>query len=314
MVVAILGFLFVAGGPLYILYEGKQAVITQFGRPIGGPVTEAGLHFKVPFIQKVNYFEKKILEWDGYANQIPTKDKKYILLDTTARWRINDPLKFFQSVYDERGAQGRLDDIIDSAARDAITAHNLIEIVRSSNRIVTELEALQEEKEFIEEGALESVKVGREKIREEILMTAQELAPQYGIELIDVRVKRVNYIEEVRHKVYDRMIAERKRAAEKYRSEARGISAEIQGKTEKELKIILSKAYKDAQGVKGEADAKATQIFADAYGRDPEFFSFLKTLETYKETVDENTILMLTTDSEYFKYLKDIMPRRSPSQ
>ena len=192
MVVAILGFLFVAGGPLYILYEGKQAVITQFGRPIGGPVTEAGLHFKVPFIQKVNYFEKKILEWDGYANQIPTKDKKYILLDTTARWRINDPLKFFQSVYDERGAQGRLDDIIDSAARDAITAHNLIEIVRSSNRIVTELEALQEEKEFIEEGALESVKVGREKIREEILMTAQELAPQYGIELIDVRVKRVN--------------------------------------------------------------------------------------------------------------------------
>jgi len=311
---AILGFLFVAGGPLFILYEGKQAVITQFGKPVGGPITEAGLHFKIPFIQKVNYFEKRVLEWDGYANQIPTKDKKYILLDTTARWRISDPLKFFQSVYDERGAQGRLDDIIDSAARDAITSHNLIEIVRSSNRIITELEALQEEKEFIEEGALEEVRVGREKIREEILRTAKELAPKYGIELIDVRVKRVNYIEEVRRKVYDRMISERKRAAEKYRSEARGISAEIEGKTEKELKIILSKAYKDAQVVKGESDAKATQIFAEAYGKDPEFFSFLKTLETYKETVDQDTILMLTTDSEYFKYLKEILPRRSSSQ
>lgn len=289
---------------LYILEEGKQAVITQFGEPIGGAVINAGLHFKLPW-QKVNLFEKRILEWDGDPNQIPTKDKKYISVDTTARWRINDPLKFFQSVSDERGGQGRLDDIVDAAVRDAVTSHNLIEMVRSSNRLVTELENMKEAKEFIEESALEKITLGRDKMREEILLRAKELAPRYGIELIDVRVKRVNYIEEVRLKVYERMIAERKRAAEEYRSEGRGARAEIEGKTEKELLKIQSQAYKQSQEIKGAADAESAKIYAQAYAQDAQFYSFLKTLETYKDTLDENTVLIFTTEGEYFKYLKE---------
>jgi membrane protease subunit HflC len=299
-------FILSLGAPFYILYEGKQAIITQFGKPVGGTIKEAGFHFKIPFIQKVHYFEKRILEWDGFPTQIPTKDKKYIWVDTTARWRIIDPLKFFQSVYNERGAQARLDDIIDAAVRDAVTSHNLIEIVRSSNRLIDELEYLKEEKEFIEKGVLEEVKVGREKIREEILERAKELTPQYGIELVDVRIKRVNYIEEVRQKVYERMISERKRAAERYRSEGRGIRAEIEGRTQKELKVITSEAYRKVQEIKGEADAQATKIYADAYKKDPEFYSFLKTLDTYEESVDEDTVVILTTKGDYFKYLKKI--------
>lgn len=305
VIVVILLILFLSGNPFYILYEGKQAIITQFGKPIGKPIKKAGLHIKVPFIQKVTYFEKRILEWDGYPNQIPTKDKKYIWIDTTARWRITDPLKFYQSVNNERGAQTRLDDIIDAAVRDAVTSHNLIEIVRSSNRFIQNLKDMQEKAEFIEESALEEIKVGRDKIREEILARAKELTPQYGIELIDIRIKRINYVEEVRKKVYERMIAERKRAAEKYRSEGRGIKAEIEGKTQKELKTILSEAYKQAQKIKGKADSKATKIYADAYNRDPEFYSFLRTLETYENTVDENTILILTTKSELYRYIKN---------
>jgi len=303
-----------AGNPFYVLYEGRQAIITQFGKPIGDPKTEAGLHIKVPFIQKVNYFEKRILEWDGYPTEIPTKDKKYIFVDTTARWRISDPLKFFQSVYNERGAHARLDDIVDAAVRDAVTSHNLISIVRSTNRIIKELEALKEGKEFIEEGALEEIRIGREEIRKEILVRAKELTPRYGIELIDVRIKRVNYIEEVRQKVYERMIAERKRAAEEYRSEGRGIRAEIEGKTEKELKAILSDAYKKSQKIKGQADAQSTQIYADAFSRDKEFFSFLKTLETYKNTIDDETTVILTTDADYFRYLKEISPQNPSLQ
>ncbi|MBN2483860.1 MAG: protease modulator HflC [Candidatus Omnitrophica bacterium] len=299
---------FVGGGPFYILYEGQQAVITQFGDPIGNAVVDAGLHFKLPFIQKTNYFEKRILEWDGYPTQIPTKDKKYIWVDTTARWRINDPLRFFQSVYDERGAQARLDDIVDSAVRDAVTGQNLIELVRSSNRLVDELEDGTHEQEFIEEGALDKISFGREKIRLEIVQRARVLAPQYGIELIDVRIKRVDYVEEVRVKVYERMIAERKRAAEEYRSEGRGIRADIEGRTEKELKQVLSEAYKEAQTIKGKADAEATKIYAEAYNKDPDFYTFLKTLETYQHTVDAHTTLILSTDAEYFRYLKSSQP------
>ena len=308
LVVVLLIFIISAGNPFYIVHEGEQVIVTQFGKPIGTPKTEAGLELKIPFIQKVTYFEKRLLEWDGYPTQIPTKDKKYIWVDTTARWKIVDPLKFYQSVYNERGAQARLDDIIDSAVRDSVTAHNLIAIVRSSNRIIEALDTLREEKEFIEEGALEKIIEGREKIREEILSRAQVLVPRYGIALIDVRIKRVSYIEEVRQKVYERMIAERKRAAEQYRSEGRGIRAEIEGKTEKELKAILSEAYKESQKIKGEADATATQIYADAYNKDKKLFSFLKTLETYKNTVDEDTIVILSTESDYFKYLKEISP------
>ena len=297
----ILLLLVLSGNPFYILYEGKQVVITQFGKP-KKVVKEPGLHFKIPFIQKVNYFEKRILAWDGYPTQIPTKDKKYIWVDTTARWKIEDPLKFLQTVSDEKGAQTRLDDIIDAAVRDVVTAHNLIEIVRSSNRITEELE----------EKALESIKVGRDKMRREIIKIAEEMLPRYGIELVDIRIKRINYVEDVREKVYQRMIAERKKAAEKYRSQGRGVKAEIEGRTEKELKVIISGAYKEAQKIKGEAEAKANEIYSQAYSQDPEFFSFLKTLKTYQNIVDKNTTLLLSTDSDYFKYLKRFLQKNPP--
>ena len=308
ILIAIIGII-LAGNPFYIVQEGQQVVITQFGQPIGNPVVNAGLHLKMPFIQKVNKFEKRILAWDGQPNQIPTKDKKYIWVDTTARWKITDPLKFFQSVYDERGAQARLDDIIDSAVRDEVTSENLVEIVRSSNRLLNVVGEGTEQEEFIEKGALEPITAGREKIRQQILVHAKELAPQYGIDIIDVQIKRVNYVQEVRDKVYERMIAERKRAAEKYRSEGRGVRADVEGKTDKELKGILSQAYKEAQTIKGEADAKSTKIYADAYSKDPSFYAFLKTLETYNNTVDNSTTLILTTESEYYQYLKDSQPQ-----
>jgi len=300
--------LILIGNPFYIIEEGKQAIITQFGQPIGDPVTSAGLHLKVPFIQKVTSFEKRVLEWDGFPSEIPTKDKRYIWIDTTARWKIVDALKFFKSVANERGAHAILDGIIDAAVRDAVTAQNSVEVIRSSNRLLEE-QKLTEKEEFIDEGSLATIRVGREKIREEIIQKAKsDLGPRYGIELIDVRIKRVNYIEKVRRNVYERMIAERKRAAEQYRSEGRGIRAEVEGKTEKELKEILSQAYKKSQEIKGGADAEATKIYADAYNKDPEFFSFLKTLETYSETVDESTTIILTTEGEYFKYLTNISP------
>ena len=300
--------LILIGNPFYIIKEGKQAIITQFGQPIGDPITKAGLHLKIPFIQKVTRFEKRILEWDGYPSEIPTKDKRYIWIDTTARWKIVNALKFFKSVANERGAHAILDGIIDAAVRDAVTAQDSVEVIRSSNRLIQERKLTQKE-EFIDEGALATIKVGREKMREEIVEKARsDLGPRYGIELIDVRIKRVNYIEKVRLNVYERMIAERKRAAEQYRSEGRGIRAEVEGKTEKELKEILSQAYKESQEIKGSADAEATKIYADAYNKDPEFFSFLKTLNTYSATVDKNTTVILTTEGEYFKYLTDISP------
>ncbi len=302
--------LILIGNPFYTLQEGRQAVITQFGDPVGDPITAAGLHLKIPFIQKVNIFEKRVLEWDGDPNQIPTKDKRYIKIDTTARWRIVDALKFFQSVYDEQGAHARLDDVVDAAVRDIITSHNLVEIVRSSNRIIEDFSKIKKEgKLFIEESQLERVKKGRSQLRELIITNAKSgLRSQFGIELLDVRIKRLNYVEEVQRKVYDRMISERKRAAEEYRSEGRGAQAEIGGKTEKELKQIRSQAYKEAQKIQGKADAKATKIYADAYSKDPDFYSFLQTLKTYKNSVDSDTTLILTTDSEYFKYLQQSSP------
>lgn len=296
------------GNPFYILSEGEQAVVTLFGKP-KRTVTEAGLKLKVPFLEKINKFEKRILEWDGYPNEIPTKDKRYIWVDTTARWKIVDALKFFQTVSSERGAQTILDGIIDAAVRDAITAQKSTEAVRSSNRLLESLKSVKTDEGFVDESALETIKLGREKLRQEIVRKAKEdLGPRYGIELIDVRIKRINYIEKVQRDVYERMIAERKRAAEQYRSEGRGIRADVQGRTEKELKAILSEAYKEAQVIKGEADAQSIKIYANAYNKDLEFYSFLKTLETYKDTVDENTTLILTTDGEYYKYLNKISP------
>lgn len=293
-----------ASGALFIVDETKQVVITQFGKPVGQPITSAGLHFKIPFIQQADYFEKRLLDWDGDPNQIPTKDKKYIWVDTTARWKIVDALKFLQSVGNEMSANSRLDDIINSATRDAITNHLLVEAVRNTNRIL-EAKELGEDA-IVSEEALERLEVGRQQLTRAILEKAKVLAPQYGIEIVDVRIKRVNYVEDVRNKVYERMIAERKRAAEKYRSEGLGKSAEIEGQVGKELKLITSEAYRQAQGLVGKADAEAINIYAGAYGKDSEFYSFLKTLETYKSTIDENSTIMLTTDSDYYKYLNGL--------
>jgi len=291
-------------GALFIIDETKQVVITQFGKPVGQPIISAGLHFKTPFVQQAHYFEKRILNWDGDPNQIPTKDKKYIWVDTTARWKIIDALKFLQSVGNEIGAQSRLDDIINSATRDAVTNHLLVDAVRDSNRIL-ESKELGEDAIFADE-ALERIEVGRQQLTRAILEKTKVLAPQYGIEIVDVRIKRVNYVEDVRNKVYDRMIAERKRAAEKYRSEGQGKSAEISGQVGKELKQITSEAYRQAQGVVGKADAEAINIYAQAYSQDPDFYSFLKTLETYQKTIDEKSTIILTTDSDYYKYLKGL--------
>ncbi len=301
--IVVLVLLLVISGALYTVDESQQVVLTQFGKPVGDPITSPGLKFKMPFIQKAHRFEKRLLDWDGNPNQIPTKDKKYIWVDTTARWRIKDALKFMQSVNNETMAQARLDDIIDAATRDYITANNLIEVVRNSNQLLEKEEIIEEELIAQTAEALERVNIGRAKLTQAILDNAANTVPQYGIELVDVKIKRINYVEEVRRKVYDRMIAERKRAAEQYRSEGQGKKAEIEGLMEKELKTISSGAYKTAQEVKGEADAEAISIYADAYGKDPNFYSFLKTLETYKETVDKDTMLILSTEGDYYRYL-----------
>ena len=304
VIVILVVFLFISG-TVYIINETQQVVITQFGKPVGEPLISAGLHFKVPFIQRVHYFDKRLLDWDGDPNQIPTKDKRYIWLDTTARWRIVDALKFLQSVGTETGAHARLDDIINSATRDAITSHLLVEAVRNSNRILESKEE-HEEKVIVTEEAIEEIKLGRQALAGMILDKARALAPQYGIELVDVRIKRINYVEAVRQKVYERMIAERKRAAERYRSEGQGKRAEIEGQMSKELKQITSEAYRKAQGIRGKADAETTRIYAEAYTKDPEFYSFLRTLETYRKTIDENSTVILTTNSDYYKYLKSL--------
>jgi membrane protease subunit HflC len=285
----------------YVVSETNQVIITQFGEPIGGAVNTAGLHFKAPFIQKTNYFEKRWLEWNGDPNQIPTKDKKYIWVHTYCRWRISDPLVFFQRVHDERGAHSRLDDIVDGETRNIIAKFDLIEIVRSSNRTfeLTEDAALLDFSEVVGK-----IQTGRDKIAKLILDSSAKITPMFGVELKDVQIKRVNYVDEVQRKVFDRMIAERKRIASKYRSEGDGKSAEIRGQKERELKRITSEAYRKAQETKGKADAEATKIYALAYNLDPEFYQFLKTLETYRTALEKETWLILSTDSEFLKYLK----------
>ena len=293
--------LLVAADGIYTVSETDQVVITQFGEPMGGPVNTAGLHLKTPFIQKANVFEKRWLEWEGDPNQIPTKDKKYIWVYTYARGRISNPLVFYQRVRDERGAHSRLDDIIDGNTRNVIANIDLIEVVRTSNRAFenTEETAILETSEMIVK-----IQTGRQKIARLILDDASKITPEYGIELRDVQIKRINYVDEVQQKVFDRMIAERKRIASKYRSEGDGKSAEIRGQKEKELKRIQSEAYMKAQQIKGKADAEATRIYAQAYNVDPEFYQFLKTLETYRTSLDAETWLLLSTDSEFFKFLK----------
>lgn len=305
IIIAIIVF-FVLIDAVYIVSETNQVIITQFGQPIGGAITSPGLHLKAPFIHKAHYFEKRWLEWDGDPNQIPTRDKKYIWVDTYARWRIADPLVFYQRVRDERGAHSRLDDIIDGETRNTIAKFDLIEVVRSSNR---EFEVTEETvKSEVTEG-LGEIKVGRNRIAEIILESASRITPQFGVELKDVRIKRINYVDEVQRKVFDRMIAERKRIASKYRSEGDGRSAEIRGEKEKELKRIQSEAYRKAQEIKGKADAEATKIYAQAYNLDPNFYQLLKTLETYRTSFDSETWLVLSLDSEFLRFLRSFEKR-----
>jgi len=284
----------------YILPEGKQAVITQFGRPIGTPVTEAGLKFKTPFIQEVTYFEKKILIWDGDPNQIPTNDKTFVYLDVTARWRIVDALVFLQAVNNETRAMTILDDIIDGTVRDLVNKNDLVEIIRSSDWSLDKLPGPATE------GSIEPIRYGRDKIASMIHETASKMTPQYGIELVDVMFKRVNYINTVRLKVYDRMISERKRIAAEKRSMGEGQKAEIMGKVKRELKVIISTANREAQEIKGKADAEAARIYAEAYSKDPEFYDFYKSLESYKTAIGKNTRLIISSDSEFYKHLQEI--------
>ena len=286
----------------YIIDETEQVVVTQFGKAIGKPKTKAGLYFKIPIIQQANYFPKNLLEWDGDPGQIPTLDKTFIWVDTFARWKIVEPLTFFQTVNNVTGAMARLDDIIDPAVRNFITSHPLIETVRMSNRKLDTFEMGVDQ--IAEKRILTKITTGREKIIKGILEQASPKLKKFGIQVVDVAIKRLNYVEEVRKSVYGRMIAERKQIAEKFRSEGQGEARKIEGNREKELKRITSQAYRKAQVIKGKADAEATMIYAQAYNRDPDFYYFLKSLDVYKETMDKDTSLVLSTDSDFLKYLR----------
>jgi len=285
----------------FIVDETEQVVVTRFGKVARQPIKESGLKFKLPFIDQANYFPKNLLHWDGDPGQIPTLDKTYIWVDTFARWKIIDPVKFFQTVNNTTSATGRLDDIIDPAVRNLVTENQLIETVRKSNR---ELDTFEIGLEDIKERVSYVITTGREEITKQILIQAQPKLAKFGIEIVDVKIKRINYVEEVRNSVYGRMIAERKQIAEKFRSEGKGEAQKILGEKERDLKKITSEAYKTAQEVKGKAEAEATKLYAEAFGVDPEFYSFIRTLEIYNEALDKDSSLVLSTDSEFFKYFK----------
>jgi len=296
----LLAALVVAFSAAYRVSESEQAIITQFGDPVGDPVTEPGLHFKVPFVQTVNRFEKRFLEWDGNPNQVPTRDKRFIWVDTYARWRIVDPLLFFQRLRDERGAQSRLDDILDGETRNAVARYDLIELVRSSNRDPDDVLVESEEEEAI----LNVIEKGRERISGEILERASTRTADLGIELLDLRIKRINYVDEVQQDVFERMIAERRRIAALFLSEGEGEAARIRGERERELQRIQSEAFRTAEELRGKADAEATDIYAGAYSRDADFYAFTRSLESYEKVMDADTMFILGTDSEFLKYLE----------
>jgi len=301
-------------GSVYVVDETEQVVVTQFGKAVGEPKKEPGLYFKIPWIQNTNYFPKNLLDWDGDPGQIPTLDKTFIWVDTFARWKIVDPLKFFESAGNLIGGLARLDDIIDPAVRNFITSYPLIETVRMTGRVLDTYEegigdiyeeGLSDLSEEKKKSVMGNIKTGRYKITQGIMKQAQPKLSKFGIELVDVKIKRLNYVEEVQKSVYARMIAERKQIAEKFRSEGRGEARKIEGDTEREMKRITSDAYRKAQEVKGKADAEATKIYALAYGKDPDFYTFINTLDIYNTTLDKDSTLVLSTDSEFFKYLKD---------
>jgi membrane protease subunit HflC len=302
LIIALIILAIIIYSAAYVVDETEQVVITQFGKAIGDPKKEPGLYFKIPMIQQANYFPKNLLEWDGDPGQVPTLDKTFIWVDTFARWKIVDPLKFFETVTNMTGALGRLDDIIDSAVRNFVTSYPLIETVRMTDRELDTFEIGVDEVK--EKSYLGEVKMGRKQIAKGIMEQAQPKLDKFGIQLVDVKFKLLNYVEDVQKSVYQRMIAERKQIAEKFRSEGKGEARKIEGDMEKDLKLITSEAYRRAQEIKGGADAEATLIYAESFGRDPEFYSFLQTLDIYKETMDEKSTLILSTDSDFLKYFK----------
>lgn len=303
--IAAVVLLIVIAQSIYMVKETQQVVVTQFGKPVGDPVVTPGLKVKVPFIQRANYFEKRYLEWDGDPNQVPTKDKKFIFVDTYARWQITDPLQFFKRLRNERGAQSRLDDILDGETRDFIANHNIEEAVRTSNRKPDTSAVLVD----LVSDTLLNISVGRQKIQEMIRKSANEKASDLGIAILDVRFKRINYVEEVRTQVYERMKSERFRIADKFRSEGQGDASRINGEKERDLKVIQSEAYRTAQEIMGKADAQAANIYASAYDKSAsarDLYSFLKSMETFQETFDTSTTVVLSTESELYRYLKEM--------
>jgi len=296
---------------LYKVQETEQVIITQFGKPVGEPITEAGLKLKVPFIQRVNPIEKRILEWDGSPTNMPTKDKLYIAVDLFARWRITDPLPYFLRLRDERSAQSRLDDILGSETRNAVAKHELIEIIRTTKDRQPVRDASLSEADLATLGSLVPIRKGRALVEQEIFNAAASKVGVFGIELMDIRFKRINYNESVRPKIYDRMISERRQIAERFRSEGNGEAARINGLRERDLNKVRSEAYKEVEEIRGAADAKATEIYADAYdssAQSRDFYEFQKTMDMYKTVIKNNTTLMLSTESEAFKFLKGMEP------
>jgi membrane protease subunit HflC len=292
----------------FVLDQAEQAIIVQFGEPVGNVITQPGLHWRLPFVQEVRRFDKRLLAWDGDVSQIPTLGREFVIVDTTARWRIEDPLQFLRSVRDERGARSRLNDIIDSVARDIISGTDLEEIVRSADWQVDVSNLPADESAALEKAGLERPKKGRALLEREMLTAASRLMPGLGIALVDVRIKRINYIDSVRAQVESRMIAERQSIAARFRAEGQGRSQEILGNMERQLRTIRSEAERTAQGTIGKADAEATRIYGAAYGADPEFYSFFRTLESYK-ALGENTTLMIDGQSEFFRYLQSTRRR-----
>ncbi|MDE0559019.1 protease modulator HflC [Algoriphagus sp. NF] len=288
----------------FILDETQQAIVTQFGKPVGEPRTDPGVNFKIPFLHKVQFFDKRYLEWDGDKNQVPTKDKKFIFIDTYARWEITNPLQFFIRLRDERSAQSRLDDILDGETRNAIASHDLLDIVRSTNREPEITEDFMEEIEV-----LQDISVGRDEIERIVLEKANERTADLGVRILDFRFKRMNYVDDVRDRVYDRMISERNRIADQFRSEGQGRARVIEGNKERDLAQIQSEAFREAEEIKGRADAEATAIYASAYNKNRqsiELYKFLRTMESFEKSMDGSTSIVLSTDSEFFKYLRKL--------
>jgi membrane protease subunit HflC len=312
-ILAFLGIaLFVLASSLYTVSEVEQAIITQFGKPVGTPVTTAGLKIKVPFIQDVNLIDKRVLEWDGSPSDMPTKDKLYVSVDLFARWRIVDPLQYFLRLHDERSAQSRLDDILGSETRNAVAKHDLIEIIRTTkDRVPLRDTLVTDAGRELQVGSLVPIQKGRQLVEREILAEAAEKVRVFGMELLDIRFKRINYNESVRPKIYDRMISERRQIAERFLSEGNGEAARIRGNRVRDLNKIQSEAYQQVEEIRGVADAKATEIYARAYNQSPEsvaFYEFTRTMQSYKSIIAENTTLVLSTDSDLFKFLKGMSP------